>query len=154
MAIASKAGTASRPTKKRRTVSRPRKAPGSTGKGDYYHIQVRSRTGYVAFRTQDVGAPGHIQRVAGKTAAGSWSTVKWLIGKTDAHMEGERLVPTTRAARSVLEELDSEPVHLRGDLFKARVRPTIPEGEKPAPAQKRARGKNSPSRGTAQRKVL
>jgi hypothetical protein len=148
------AKTASGPTKERNTVARPRKAPGSTGKGDYYHIQVRSRTGYVAFRTQDVGAPGHIQRVAGRTAAGSWSTVKWLIGKADAHVEGGRLVPTTRAARSVLEELDTEPIHLRGDLFKARSRANMPAPEKPAPAQQSARDKSSARRGTAHSKAL
>jgi hypothetical protein len=147
LAIASQAKTASRPDKKR-------KAPGSTGKGDYYHIQVRSRAGYVAFRTQDVGAPGHIQRVAGRTVAGSWSTVKWLIGKTDAYVEGERLVPTTRAARSVLEELESEPIHLRGDLFKARSRANMPEREKPAPAQQRAGDESSARQGTARSKAL
>jgi hypothetical protein len=51
-----------------------RKKPGSAGKGDYYHIEVRPKSEFVSFRTQDVGRKGHIQRVAGKRSSGSWST--------------------------------------------------------------------------------
>src|SRR5438128_1668597 len=66
---------------------RARKKPGTGGTGDYYHVGVRPRKGFVMFRTQDVGEPGHIERVAGKRQSGSWDTVKWLISKEDAHVE-------------------------------------------------------------------
>ena len=59
---------------------RTRKAPGSGGQGEYYHVEVRPGDDFVTFRTQDVGDPGHVQRVAGKRESGSWATVKWLIG--------------------------------------------------------------------------
>ena len=101
---------------------RARQKPGSTGKGGYYHVEVRSKGDFVTFRTQDVGRRGHIQRVAGKRSSGSWDTVKWLIGKEDAHIENNRLVPDTTGARKVLEQLGSKPVRLRGDRFEARPR--------------------------------
>ena len=34
---------------------RSRRKPGSTGSGDYYHIEARPKREFVAFRTQDVG---------------------------------------------------------------------------------------------------
>src|SRR5881227_228410 len=64
---------------------RKRKKPGTGGEGDYYHVGVRPKDDFVTFRTQDVGEPRHIQRVAGKRESGSWGTVKWLISKEDAH---------------------------------------------------------------------
>lgn len=100
--------------------SRTRKKPGSTGKGNYYHIEVRSKADFVTFRTQDVGKRGHIQRVAGKRSSGSWATVKWLIGKEDAHIASGKLIPDTKGARQVLEQLGSKPVHVRGDRFEAK----------------------------------
>jgi hypothetical protein len=44
---------------------RKRKKPGTGGEGEYYHVAVRPKGDFVVFRTQDVGDPGHIQRVAG-----------------------------------------------------------------------------------------
>jgi hypothetical protein len=100
-----------------------RQKPGSTGKGDYYHVEVLSKTGITTFRTQDVGDPGHIQRVAGKKVGGSWVTVKWLIGKEDAHVRGDRLVPDSKDAKNLIKELGVQPVHISGDRFKAK--PTV-----------------------------
>lgn len=120
----------------------PRKKPGSTGEGDYYHIEVRPRTDFLTFRTQDVGRRGHIQRVAGKRPSGYWATVKWLIAKNDAHVQDGNLVPDTEDARAVVKQLASKPVHVIGDRFKARPKPNIPEDEKPTPAQKKARSTN------------
>ena len=101
----------------------PRKKPGSTGQGDYYHVELTSPRGFETFRTQDVGRRGHIQRVAGKKAdGGSWQTVKWLIGKQDAHRRGDRLVPDSKGAREVIEDLGAQPVHVSGDRFKVRAR--------------------------------
>jgi hypothetical protein len=102
------------------TKTTTRKKPGSTGKGDYYHVEVRPKAGFVTFRTQDVGKRGHIQRVAGKKSTGTWETVKWLIGKEDAHVRGDKLVPDTKGAKDLIKELGAQPVHVSGDRFKAR----------------------------------
>lgn len=121
-----------------------RKKPGSTGRGEYYHIEVRSAGDFVSFQTQDVGRPGHIQRVAGRRSTGYWATVKWLIGKEDAHVQGTQLVADTKHAREVIEQLGSQPVHVVGDRFKARPRAKIQENAKATqtPAPTPARRKN------------
>jgi hypothetical protein len=121
---------------------RRRRQPGTTGEGNYYHVVVRRKDDFLTFRTQDVGDPGHVQRVAGKRESGSWDTVKWLIAKEDAHIENDRLVPDTADAREVLRDLGSEPVHIKGDLFEARPRPNVAEEDKPTPAQRKARREN------------
>ena len=121
---------------------RGRKKPGTGGGGNYFHIRVRPKDEFKTFRTQDVGEPGHVQRVAGKRGSGSWDTQTWLISKEDAHVEGGKLVPDTAAAREVLENLGSKPVHLKGDVFQAKPRRNVPEREKPTPAQRRARSQN------------
>lgn len=129
-------------SKRERSLAQPqgrqRKKPGSTGKGKYYHIAVRPKTEFTTFRTQDVGQPGGLQRVAGKRPSGSWDTVKWILSKEDAHVENGRLVPDSQAAKDLLAELGAAPVHVRGDRFSARPRPNIAEKDKPTPAQKRA----------------
>jgi hypothetical protein len=119
-----------------------RKKPGAGGEGEYYHVAVRPKEDFVTFRTQDVGKPGHIQRVAGKRQSGSWDTVKWLISKHDAHIEDGRLIADTKEAKQVLGDLASPPRRARGDLFEARPRRNVPEREKPTPAQQRARRAN------------
>lgn len=121
---------------------RGRKKPGTGGEGEYYHVAVRPKEDFVTFRTQDVGEPGHVQRVAGKRQSGSWDTVKWLISKEDAHVEDGKLVPDTEEVREVLAKLGSEPVYVKGDVFKAKPRRNVPEREKPTPAQQRARRAN------------
>jgi hypothetical protein len=87
---------------------------------------------------QDVGAPGGVERVAGLRANGSWDTAKWLVEKTHAHVEGDRLVADTAEARKMLSTLGSRPVHVSGDRFRAKPRRNIPETEKPTPAMRRA----------------
>jgi hypothetical protein len=119
-----------------------RKKPGSTGEGEYYHVEVRPSDDFVTFRTQDVGDPGHVQRVAGKRESGSWATVKWLIGKEDAHVSGDTLVGDTKDAKDVIKKLGSKPIHKKGDLFEAKPRKNVPEKSKPTEAQKKARSKN------------
>ena len=96
----------------------------------------------MTFRTQDVGEPGHVQRVAGKRQSGSWGTVKWLISKEDAHITDGKLVADTEEVREVLAKLGSKPVHVKGNLFEAKPRRNVPEREKPTPAQQRARRAN------------
>jgi hypothetical protein len=119
-----------------------RKAPGSSGQGEYYHVEVRPGEDFVTYRTQDVGEPGHVQRVAGKRETGSWATVKWLIDKNDAHVEGETLVGDTSDAKDVLKKLGSKPTRMSGDRFEAKPRRNVPEKSKPTIAQKKARSQN------------
>lgn len=121
---------------------RQRRKPGTTGRGKFFRIGVRPKEDFVTFRNQDVGEPGHIERLAGKRSSGSWDTVTWLISKEDAHVEAGRLVPDTEEARKVLEELGSAPTHVKGDIFEARPRPNVPERKKPTAAQRRARREN------------
>lgn len=122
---------------------RKRKKPGIPGKGKYYHVAVRPKYEFVTFRTQDVGKPGHCQRVAGKRSSGSWDTLKWLISKDDAHVQSGELVADTPEVKKVLKALGSKPTHVRGDMFQARPRPNVPEQAKPTPAQRRARRENT-----------
>ncbi|HJS19404.1 MAG TPA: hypothetical protein VJ785_11700 [Anaerolineales bacterium] len=119
-----------------------RRSPGSSGKGEYYHVEIRPGEDFETFRTQDVGSPGHIQRVAGKREGGSWATVKWLIGKQDAHVSGDTLVGDTKDAKDVLRKLRSKPVHISGDRFKSKPRKNVTEESKPTSAQKKARSQN------------
>jgi hypothetical protein len=116
-----------------------RRKPSSTGKGEYYHIEVLPKADFVTFQTQDVGRRGHIQRVAGQRSSGYWSTVKWLIDKTDAHVQDNKLIPDTNEAKNVIEQLGSEPVRMLGDRFKARPRPSFRAEAKPTRTQTRAR---------------
>lgn len=132
--------------------ARSRRAPGSRGQGDYYHIEVRPSDDFVTFRTQDVGDPGHVQRVAGKRASGSWATVKWLIDKDDAHIDGGRLIGDTKDAKDVIRRLRSRPVHKKGDIFEAGPRRNIPERAKPTRAQKSARSRNISKAQSARKK--
>jgi hypothetical protein len=119
-----------------------RKSPGTGGAGEYYHVEVRPDQNFVTYRTQDVGDPGHLQRVAGKRESGSWATVKWLIDKNDALVDGERLVGDTQEAKDLIKKLGSKPVHKKGDVFEAKPRRNVPEKSKPTAAQKRARSQN------------
>lgn len=121
---------------------RARKKPGSGGSGNYYHVEVRGGDDFETFRTQDVGDAGHLQRVAGKRGSGSWATVKWLVSKEDAHVENGKLVPDTKDAKDLIKKLGSQPIQVRGDRFKAKDRPNVPEKAKPTPAQTRARREN------------
>jgi hypothetical protein len=119
-----------------------RQKPGSGGSGKYYHIEVRDGSDFETFRTQDVGGPGHLQRVAGKRASGGWSTVKWLVSKDDAHVEDGKLVGDTRDVRDMLKKLRTKPTQIRGDRFESKPRRNVPERSKPTAAQSRARRQN------------
>jgi hypothetical protein len=138
--------------RKSQTKKQTRKAPGSSGRGEYYHVEVRRGEEFVTFQTQDVGRRGHIQRVAGRRSSGYWTTVKWLIGKEDAHIQDEKLVPDSKAAKDVIQQLGSQPVHLVGDRFRAKPPPNVPESLKPTPAQERARRENIKKAQAARRK--
>jgi hypothetical protein len=121
---------------------RARKRPGTTGEGEFYRIEVRPKSEFVTFRNQDVGEPGGIERLAGKRQSGSWDTATWLVSKKFAHIEGDHLVPDHNEAKKLFKELGSMPKHVKGDIFKAKDRPNIPEKDKPTAAQKKARASN------------
>lgn len=126
-----------------RPASKARRAkPGSSGEGEFFHVEIRPTSGFESFRTQDIGKRGGIERVGGRRANGSWDTVKWLISKRLAHKRGKRLVADSPDAREVLEQLGSTPVHLTGDRFKASPPRDIPKENRPATAQRRARSAN------------
>ncbi len=131
---------------------RRRAKPGAKGGGRFFHIEVRPSKDFVAFRVQDVGAPGGVERVAGLRASGSWDTTKWLIEKSHAHVEDGRLVPDSAEARVLFRSLGSAPVLVAGDRFKAKPRRDIPESEKPTPAMRRAQRANIRKAQAAQRK--
>jgi hypothetical protein len=126
------------PKSRKRRSSARRAKPGARGGGKFFHIQVRPRTEFVTFRNQDIGARGGIERVAGRRADGSWDTQKWLLGKSEAHIDGKKLVADSLAAEKVLSQLGSVPRRLGGDRFIAKPRRKIPAREKPTPAMRRA----------------
>jgi hypothetical protein len=119
-----------------------RARPGTTGKGEYYRIEVRPRSSFTSFKTQDIGRVGHTQRIAGHRASGSWDTQAWLISKKDAHVEGGNLVADDAEVRKIIESLQSAPALVKGDIFKARPPRNVPEAEKPTPAQTKAYKEN------------
>lgn len=133
-------------TPRERALAQPegrrRAKPGTKGEGDYFRIVVRPKGEFTTFRYHDVGEKGHILRLAGKRSSGSWDTQAWLIGKEDAHLEGNTLVADTDDAQKVIEALGSKPRHVKGDVFEAKDRPNVPEREKPTAAQQRARLEN------------
>lgn len=131
---------------------RRRAKPGSTGKGQYYHITVRPASEFTSFRVQDVGRKGGVQRVAGRRSSGSWATHKWLISKTEATKFGNKLINPSPDAKKVLLGLSSTAKLTVGDKFVAKPRRNIPEKKKPTRAQKRARAANIKKAQKARRK--
>jgi hypothetical protein len=103
---------------------------------------VREGSDFETFRTDDVGDAGHLQRVAGKRATGSWATVKWLVSKEDAHVEDGKLVGDTKDVKDLIRKLRTRPVKIRGDRFEAKPRRNVPERSKPTAAQQKARRQN------------
>ena len=132
--------------------SRRRAKPGAKRGGRFFHIEVRPSKEFIAFRVQDVGEPGGVERVAGQRASGLWDTAKWLMEKTHAHVEDGRLVPDSDEARQLFRSIGSAPVHIVGDRFSAKPRRNIPEAEKPTPAMRRAQLANIKKAQAAQRK--
>jgi len=119
-----------------------RAKPGSRGGGRFFHIELRPSKQFVAFRVQDVGEPGGVERVAGRRASGAWDTAKWLVEKTHAHVEDGHLIAGSAEAKKLFKSLGSAPVHVSGDRFRAKPRRDIPETEKPTPAMRKAQAAN------------
>ena len=115
-----------------------RKAPGTTGKGKFYRIEVRPKSDFKMFRLQDVGRKGGQERLAGKRPSGSWGTVSWLVSKDDAEVVRGKLLIRDAKAKTALKQIRGPIVHVKGDVFRAHPARNIPEREKPTPAMKRA----------------
>lgn len=128
-----------------------RKAPGSTGKGKFYRIQVRPKQQFSSFRVQDVGKKGGLERLAGHRRSGSWDTVSWLISKDKANVINGRLKITGKKEQSVLKQIKGPIVHVKGDIFRAHPR-NVPEAKKPTPAMRRAQSANIKKAQRARRK--
>lgn len=113
------------------------------GSGEYYRIQVRPKDEFVTFRMQDVGRPGHTQRLAGKRRSGSWDTHAWLISKKDAHVDKNEHLVINKDVKAELKNAFRGPVvYQKGDIFTAKPRKNVPEAAKPTPAQRAAQRKN------------
>lgn len=130
-----------------------RKAPGSTGKGKFYRINVRPKGDFTSFRVQDVGEKGGLERLAGHRASGSWDTVTWLIEKKDAHVKNGHLIVTGKKAKSVLKNITGHIYHVKGDIFRAHPEKNVPEKSKPTAAMRRAQKANIKKAQKARRKV-
>ena len=147
--MATKRNTSSRKT----TTTKTRREPGSRGQGEYYHVEVRPSDDFVTFRTQDIGDPGHVQRVAGKRETGSWATVKWLIGKQDAHVSDGTLIGDTKDAKDVIKKLGSRPMKKKGDIFEAKPRRNVSERSKLTSAQTSAQNQSIKKAQSARKKA-
>lgn len=121
---------------------RARARPGSVGTGEYYRVVVRPEQDFTSFRTQDVGKPGGIERIAGRRSSGSWATQAWLISKAKAHAWDGTLLPDDDEARDLFKQLREQPVHVKGDIYRAKDRRNVPEAEKPTLPQRQARSAN------------
>jgi hypothetical protein len=115
---------------KQRSLAQPegksRQRPGAGG-GKFYRIEVRSKTDFVTFRTQDIGEPGHVERIAGKRSSGSWDTVTWLIAKNDAHLDGGKLIIDDPKSKTILKQIEGPITHKKSDVFRARPRKNTPK---------------------------
>lgn len=118
-----------------------RKAPGSTGKGKFYRIEIRPKYEFKSFRIQDVGKKGGLERLAGRRKSGSWDTVTWLVEKSKAHIERGHLKFDSAKDASILKQIKGPIVHVKGDIFHAHPR-NVPEAKKPTPAMRRAQKAN------------
>ena len=88
----------------------------------FHYIEVRPVENYKAFRARAIGDTDGIERVVGQRADGVWETVKWLVGKTLAHVENGSLVADYAAAQELFDRFDSQPKHIEGNRFEAQER--------------------------------
>jgi hypothetical protein len=133
-------------TKRQHSLAQPegrsRQRPGSTGKGKFFHIEIRPKNEFKTFRIQDVGRRGGLERIAGKRSSGSWDTVAWLVAKKDAKIKNKELIIKGERARSVLKNLRGPITRVKGDIFRAYPRKNVPEKSKPTPLMKLAQMTN------------
>ncbi|MEK7601909.1 MAG: hypothetical protein AAB472_00255 [Patescibacteria group bacterium] len=135
-------------TKRQHALAQPegrnRKKPGTTGKGKFYHIEIRPKSDFTSFRTQDVGKKGGLERIAGRRSSGSWATATWLISKDKAHLsaKGKLVVTDKKDKASLAKAIRGRVVHVKGDIFTAHPAKNVPEASKPTSAMRRAQAAN------------
>jgi hypothetical protein len=135
-------------SKRQHSLSQPqgrgRKKPGTTGKGNFYRIEIRPKGQFSSFRVQDVGAKGGLERLAGRRRSGSWDTVSWLISKDRAHIDarGKLVIDNAKDKASLRKAIRGPVVHAKGDVFRAHPAKNVPEKAKPTPAMRRAQKTN------------
>lgn len=144
-------------TSRQRALAQPqgreRQKPGSTGKGKFYHIQIRPKSDFTSFRVQDVGRKGGLERLAGRRRSGSWGTAAWLISKKSAHMtKDKKLIIDNPKDKVLLKQIRGKMIHVRGDIFKAHPVKNVPERMKPTLKQRRAQKANIKKAQKARRK--
>ncbi len=143
MATKKQASTAkTRVTKTVRTVAR--RKPGTGPDAGYYRIEIRPSRQFTSFRTQDVGAKGGLERIAGRRPSGSWDTQAWLISKTIAHVtpSGVLVIDREKDRAALAKAISGKITHLKSGIFTAHPAKNIPERAKPTPAMKRAQATN------------
>jgi len=98
-----------------------RKKPGSTGEGDYFHVELIPSKELILFKARDVGRKGHSQMVVGQREDGSWATQKWLISKEDAFISdrGELMSENPKVSK-ILDSFKGDISHNTGDIFMVR----------------------------------
>jgi hypothetical protein len=114
------------------SVVSKRAATGITSHDEYYRIIVRPKEQFTIFRTQDIGKPGALQRLAGKCSGGTWATQAWLVNKGSAHVEGKKLVADNKDVQDLIRQLGSQPVLEKDDIFSTKSSSTIIRTNKPA----------------------
>ena len=129
-------------THRQRALAQPngrkRAKPGSTGEGNYYRIEIREKSQFSSFRTQDVGERGGIQRIAGHRPSGSWDTQAWLIEKPLANIVGDTLKTGPKVVQEVFNSLGSRQNLVKEEIFQARQEQNVPKKDKPTVAMKKA----------------
>jgi hypothetical protein len=90
---------------------------GAKDDNTYYRIVVRPKEQFSSFRTQDVGQPGGLLRLAGRQTSGTWATQAWLVSKGSAHVEGKQLIADKKDVQDLIRQLGSQPTLEKGDIF-------------------------------------
>ena len=89
----------------------------------FFRIEVRPKKGFVVFRKDSVGKKDGLMRVSGKREDGKWVTVRWLVNKKDAHVDGDRnLIVDDPRVRALLKNIRGQIVHVKGDVYVAKPR--------------------------------
>lgn len=92
--------------------------------GEYYRIILRPREMFVSFQIHEPDQPNMLLRLSGKRKDGSWSTQAWLINKSGAHVEGDRLVADAEEVKKLLKGLGTNVIQIDEDIFKTEARQT------------------------------
>ena len=99
-----------------------RKEPGEGGRGKYYHILLRSKAGFLTFRTRPTPNTQGVLEVLGKRPNGEWETQKILLKKRLATQDGRHLTVHLVSAKNALPILREPIRQMHDDLYFAPLR--------------------------------